>query len=77
MNDIFIEERLFQLKNMRIKKLEAEVNRLREALAVYADNDNWEFEFDDEVIKGKRYFIKGFSTDHGWDIAENALRGEK
>lgn len=55
-----------------IEKLEEEVKRLKEALAVYANKKNW---FHDADTHKTRFYLVG--NPHGWEIAEKALKGEK
>ena len=50
--------------------LYTENKRMRDALTVYADRDNW-----GKYERIDNYFIWIYSTRKGWEIAEAALKG--
>lgn len=58
----------------RVKALEAEIARLREALEVYADDDNW---LQSSGVRGAPLNMWNSEDENGFDVARKALNGEQ
>ena len=57
-----------------LTKLEAENERLRAALAIYADRKSWE----EDIVLRDGGISDAWRGDYaGWDIASEALKGDK
>ena len=65
-------------QNERIEQLEAENERLKEALGVYADESNW-CKSDRNCYKSVLYIAELLCDDdfNGYEIAQEALKGNE
>lgn len=68
---------------LRVRELRAEVDRLREALEVYANPENWEGLDPEDPYTGTLYAGHGRNMKElflvrgdGWEVAAQALKGE-